>query len=322
MRTRSALVLAVSCLAAGAALVAQGPPRHPASANPHLRNKDSIRGGMALYRVRCGDCHGLDASGYRGPDLYTALSAGMTDERLFDTIRKGVPGTDMPAQGGGVSDDDILQLIAYLRDLSSVAPAETPIGNVDNGRRVFGQQCTSCHRVNGNGGRLGPDLTRIGASRSRSPLTREIRTPSEWVAPNFETVTLVTKDGQRIRGAKKTEDVFSIQVMDARERLQGYLKSSLQEVVYEPASLMPAYPASRLNDNDLTDLIGYLSTLRSADPAAAASPAPAAASHVTNQDLLDGLKDPAKALREGTISSEVAAASINSSAGENSNGHD
>ena len=67
---------------------------HPPGKNPHLGNADSIKGGLVLYRVRCGDCHGLDARGYRGPDLTAALG-GMPDERLFQTIRKGVPGSEM-----------------------------------------------------------------------------------------------------------------------------------------------------------------------------------------------------------------------------------
>ena len=117
----------------------------------------------------------------------------------------------------------------------------------------------------GKGGRLGPDLTRVGTARSRAALVREIRTPSEWIAPGFETVTVVTKDGQKVRGTKKNEDVFSVQVMDMRERLQGYLKSNVQEVAVEKASLMPAYTAQRLSDTDLNDLIGYLTTLRGAD---------------------------------------------------------
>jgi hypothetical protein len=60
-----------------------------------------------------------------------------------------------------------------------------------------------------------------------------------------------------VRGAKKAEDVFSIQMMDTRERIQGYRKSDLQEVIYEriaDAGLSP----ERLSDNDLTDLVGYL----------------------------------------------------------------
>ena len=136
---------------------------------------------------------------------------------------------------------------------------------MENGTRLFTAQCASCHRVAGRGGRIGPDLTRIGIARSRAALIREIRTPSEWIPPNFETVTVVTKDGQRIRGVKKNEDSFSIQVMDTRERIQGFLKANLQELIYEKNSLMPAFAAARMNDSDLNDLVGYLSTLRGAD---------------------------------------------------------
>ena len=203
----SALVLFWTC----ALLRAQAPPvAHPAANNPHLGNPDSIRAGMTLYRVRCADCHGLDASGYRGPDLMALLAGGATDERLFQTMRKGVPGTEMPSSTS--PDDELLLIIAYLRKLGSVAAPDTPIGNVDNGARLFASQCTSCHNVGGRGGRIGPDLTRIGATRSRAALIREIRTPSEWIPPAFETVTLVTKSGERIRGTKKNEDVFSIQI--------------------------------------------------------------------------------------------------------------
>jgi putative heme-binding domain-containing protein len=100
-----------------------------------------------------------------------------------------------------------------------------------------------------------PDLTRINR-RSRAALVREIRTPSDWMPPTYETVTLVTKDGQRIRGAKKNEDVFSIHVMDVRERIQGYTKSTLQEVIYEKDSLMPAFGSGRIGEKDLNDLVG------------------------------------------------------------------
>jgi putative heme-binding domain-containing protein len=260
----STLWLPFVFLAAGGIALAQEPAAaNPARNNPYLGNKEAVRQGMGLFRARCGDCHGLDAKGYRGPDLTAALAGDMTDERLFQTVRKGVPGTEMPSSNA--SDDDLLLTIAYLRNLGTIAPTDTAIGNVDNGARVFAAQCASCHRVAGRGGRLGPDLTRVGVARSRAALMREIRSPSDWVPPAFETVTLVTKDGQRVRGAKKNEDVFSIQVMDMRERIQGYLKSTLQNVTYEKESLMPAFGPGRLNDSDLSDLVGYLSTLRGSD---------------------------------------------------------
>jgi len=259
------LIILLSLASAGV-LAVQAPPSPaagPARNNPHLGNKESIRSGLALYRVRCADCHGLDAKGYRGPDL-TAILGDMPDEKLFQTLRKGVPGTDMPASTA--PDDELLLTIAYLRNLGAVSTAETPSGNVENGQRLFTAQCAGCHRIGMRGGHLGPDLPRIGAARSRAALVREIRTPAEWFPPGYETVTLVTKDGQRIRGTRKNEDVFSIQVMDMRERIQGYLKADLREVIYEKESLMPAFTAARLTDTDLNDVIGYLTTLRGSDP--------------------------------------------------------
>jgi putative heme-binding domain-containing protein len=264
MLRRASLACSAFALAGALALAQEPSPTHPPGKNPHLGNKASIRTGMTLYRVRCGDCHGLDATGYRGPDLTAAIAGGATDERLFQTIRKGVPGTEMPPTNA--ADDDLLMIIAYLRNLGTAAPVEKPVGNVENGARLFASQCATCHLVSGRGGRLGPDLSRIGVARSRSALTREIRTPSEWIGPAFETVTLVTKDGQKVRGVKKNEDVFSIQVMDVRERIQGYLRADLKEVVYEKESLMPVYGPERLSESDLNDLLGYLMTLRGTQP--------------------------------------------------------
>jgi putative heme-binding domain-containing protein len=254
----------VPCVAIGvASLIAQQKlsDTHPAGKNPHLGNAASVRSGQALYRLGCGDCHGLDARGYRGPDL-TAVLGGMPDERLFQIIRKGFPGTEMPPSKA--PDDSVLLIIAYLRDMNTPASAEAVTGNVDNGARVFASQCTNCHRVGDRGGRLGPDLSAIGTARSRSALVREIRRPSEWIPPAFETVTVTLKEGQKIRAIKKNEDVFSIQIMDTRERIQGYLKSAVQDVVYEKTSLMPEYGPDRLNESDLNDLLAYLSTLRGA----------------------------------------------------------
>jgi mono/diheme cytochrome c family protein len=127
----AALIAGTARLYAASAAQPPAPPgANPAANNPHLGNPQSIRSGMALYRIRCADCHGLDGSGYRGPDLIAAMNTGATDERLFQTIRKGVPGTEMPAaRETDASDDDLLMIIAYLRKIGTVAAPETPIGN-------------------------------------------------------------------------------------------------------------------------------------------------------------------------------------------------
>ena len=268
-RIRSVFIIGLVTLVASGYLAAQEKPQreersqqYPGS-NPHLNNKESIRGGMSLYRRMCGECHALDATGYRGPSLIAFMANGAADEALFQVIRRGVPGTEMPQSNR--PDHEILQIIAYLRNMSAVAPSESaPVGNVANGQQLFAKQCQNCHRVAGKGGRIGPELTRVGAARTQAALVREIRTPSEWIPPAYETVTVVTKDGQKIRGIKKNEDAFSIQVMDMRERIQGYLKSNA-EVTLEKSSLMPVYDEKRLSQSDLTDLIGYLTTLRGGD---------------------------------------------------------
>jgi len=161
-RFSSVLILGLVTLAGSSYLAAQAPERkeersqqYPGS-NPHLNNKESIRGGMSLYRRMCGECHGLDALGYRGPNL-VAFIGGASDEALFQTIRRGVPGSEMPASTR--PDHEILQIMAYLRNMNAAVPADTtPVGNVANGEQLFAKQCQTCHRVAGKGGRLGPDL--------------------------------------------------------------------------------------------------------------------------------------------------------------------
>ena len=80
-------------------------------------------------------------------------------------------------------------------------------------------------------------------------------------------MTLVTEGGQRIRGAIKSEDSFSILIVDTDERLQGYLKADLQAVMRGESSLMPEFGPDRLSDPALDDLLRYLGTLRGTAPA-------------------------------------------------------
>ena len=233
--------------------------------NPLQGNQDAIREGGTKFRSRCAGCHGPDARGYIGPDITGLSASGYTDERLFGIVRRGVPGTEMtPADPLRVSDRDIWQLLAYL-DTLKAAPSTPASGDAQNGERIFRANCSSCHMVNGRGGQLGPDLSRVGSGRSRPALLNKVRGTSDNVRPGYEAVTVVTRDGQRIRGVKKNEDEFSIQIVDMRERLQGYLKANLTEILTEPRTVMPAYSAEQLNDRALDDLLQYLTTLRVTD---------------------------------------------------------
>jgi mono/diheme cytochrome c family protein len=78
----------------------------------------------------------------------------------------------------------------------------------------------------------------------------------------YEPVTLTTPNGQEIQGVKKNEDQFSVQVMDTRERIQGYLREDMRTVTDEKKSAMPMFGPDRLSDADLDDLLSYLETLQ------------------------------------------------------------
>jgi putative heme-binding domain-containing protein len=228
-----------------------------------------VRAGAALFRERCAECHAADARGERGPDLtglWAADASSAADERVFRTIRMGVPGSIMPPSQA--PDDEIRAIVAYLRSLSMAGSAANSTGNASNGERIFWSTCGSCHQVTGRGGHLGPDLSRIASSQSREALSKSIRDASATIATGYEPFVLTLRNGQQIRGARKGEDAFSIQLMDTHERLQGYLKADVRNVTRESKSLMPDYRPETLNDRDLDDLLAFLGTLRSADDAA------------------------------------------------------
>jgi putative heme-binding domain-containing protein len=255
----AAIVTAVAAMVWGASLASA----QKGTGNPLAGDANAIRTGTSLFQAGCSDCHGIDAKGVLGPDLTTVWTAGATDERLFRTIREGVSGTPMPSSRA--PDEEIWSILAYLRTLSTSTPPVPSTGDAASGERIFWSQCGGCHRVGERGGYLGPDLSRVGSSRSREALVRDIRDASASLVPGYRPVTIVTADGRRIRGVKKSEDAYSIRIMDANEHLQGYAKASLREVIDEPRSVMPDFTPSRLSDRDLDDLLRFLGTLRTKD---------------------------------------------------------
>lgn len=230
--------------------------------NPYDGDPAAIRAGRALFANRCTDCHGPDARGRNGPDLTVlwATATGTPDERVFETIRTGVPGSVMPSSAA--PEQELWAIVAYLKSVSTVAAVANAAGDASRGREVFASACMRCHRVAGEGGTMGPDLSLIGRVRSRDALARSIREPAASVGAGYRAVTLTTREGERIRGAIKGEDAFSIQVVDTRGRLQGYVKADLQDVAREGGSLMPAFGPDRLNAAALDDLLAYLGALR------------------------------------------------------------
>ena len=241
--------------------------------NPFTGDPNAVRQGALLFRQECVFCHGIGArGGLRGPDLTTgSWSHGGSDAALVRTISSGVPGTAMPANH--LTDDEIWQIIAYVRTLQQ--PVTLPIGDSAAGERLFFGRatCSPCHMINGRGGRLGPDLSRVGSARPRAYLVESIREPDRQLADNplsggpLDTVVAETRDGRIIRGVSLNEDTFTVQIMDRTEKVQSFQKKSLKSFRHESASLMPAYSADMLSEHDLQDLVTYLQSLRAPSPA-------------------------------------------------------
>src|SRR5712691_9871223 len=145
-----------------------------ADRNPFAGDPKAAKAGEFEFRINCALCHGLGArGGGRGPDLTHAQKRhGSSDTDLFQNISSGIPGTAMPAngtngQGVGMTDDEIWELVAYIRSVEVKAPLQA-VGNAQHGKELFygDANCSLCHMVNGKGGRLGPELTVVGGTRT------------------------------------------------------------------------------------------------------------------------------------------------------------
>ena len=242
--------------------------------NPLAGNAKAVQEGASQFRIDCAMCHGLHGQGgSRGPDLTRGVwTHGSSDAEIFRTIAQGVSGTLMPAND--LSDAETWEIIAYLRTLSPARPKTVP-GDTKTGEKLFfgDANCSLCHMVDGNGGRLAPDLSRIGSERSPEYLAGKIREPNRALAPGlmepgrewpleYQTVTVVTREGKTITGVVRNEDSFSIEFMDQGENLRLYLKKELQKITHEETTLMPIFGEDLLSKSQLRDIVAYLDGLR------------------------------------------------------------
>ena len=268
-----ACLLFLACLSGNQPLAAQ-------ENNPYAGDPKIAKLGEYQFRLNCAFCHGLGArGGGRGPDLTRAQKRhGNSDAEVFHNIHDGIPGTAMPAAtnggiGVGMSDEEIWQVVTYIRSAEVKAPAQPP-GNASHGKELFNGAagCSRCHMIAGKGGRLGPDLTTVGGSRSTEYLVESLRNPSRRLAQGifeaakefpqeYVSVSVVTTDGTKLSGVVLNEDQFTLQMLDTREQLHLFEKDKLRSVEKRRESAMPAYDEKALSEKDLQDLIAYLQTV-------------------------------------------------------------
>ena len=221
--------------------------------------------GSRLYRANCFACHGPEGDSIPGVDFRRGLFKRVsTDADLFRVITGGVPGTAMPPTA--FSDGQRYAVVAYLRSLHDSAQSAVGSGDTNRGRAIFEGKggCPACHRVNGHGSRVGPDLSEVGAIRSAEYLEHSILNPEESILPEHRTVRVVTKQGTVFTGRRLNEDTHTIQMIDTEERLHSFSKTDLRELTLLTTTNMPSYK-DKLTASELADVVTYLLSLKGSD---------------------------------------------------------
>jgi len=221
---------------------------------------DVEEGGRA-FRNTCANCHGPDGNEIPGIDLGRGqFRRPMTDADLVRIIRTGIPNTPMPATN--MTEEQASRIVAYLRSVAASKRTASVSGDATRGKGLYESKgnCASCHRVNGVGSRLGPDLSKIGQLRRAVELEQSLIDPAAEVAPTNRFYRVVTKNGTTITGRLLNIDTFTVQIMDPKEELRSFVKADLKEHGFAPTP-MPSYK-STLSPQELADVVSYLVSLK------------------------------------------------------------
>ena len=225
--------------------------------NPLGKDRAAIAAGREQYEAACAACHGTTGKGGRGPRLAEVERVrNMPDKQMFDVIKEGVKGTQMPPFD--LPDTQIWQLVSFIRSLNASAIDQEAPGDVAAGEALFfgSAKCSQCHMVRGRGGLIGPDLSNIGASRSLGKIEQAIKDPSALIEDGFTAVSAVTLDGRRISGVAKNNSNYSIQIMDTDGNFHLFIKNELKELTHHKKSLMPT---PSLSETEMQNLLAFLS---------------------------------------------------------------
>jgi cytochrome c oxidase cbb3-type subunit III len=256
-----------------------------AGAQEHSYTPADIENGARLYQSSCAGCHGPNGDLVPGIDLQRGqFRRATTDTELIRIIVAGIPGTTMPPSS--FTETQAGTIVAFLRSArTSGLPAgagansaaagrggrggglAATTGNAASGKALFEGRgaCATCHRVGASGPRVAPDLTEIGTVRQPGELQQKLIDPGALVRPGNRFVEATTKRGVKISGRLLNQDTFTIQLLDANERLVSLSRSDLQDFVFLKNSPMPSY-RDKLTAAELDDVVAYLVSLKGLRP--------------------------------------------------------
>ena len=138
-------------------------------------------------------------------------------------------------------------------------------GDPAQGRIVFFSKkaaCAGCHRINGQGGTVGPDLSKLGQFRSPVELVESVIFPSSSVAVDYRPNVIVTTEGQVHTGiiARQTSDAIYLRTAELAEvRIS---RRKVEDMRQSSASIMPQGLEKTMSTQELSDLLEFLYSLR------------------------------------------------------------
>jgi putative heme-binding domain-containing protein len=227
----------------------------------HATAFDVEDGGRA-FESSCAGCHGPDGNLIAGIDFRRGIfRRPLTDDEITEIILHGIPNTPMPATPG-MSEEQAVRIVAYLRSLPETFTEPALAGDAARGRELFAGagKCLDCHRVGGQGSRLGPDLSRIGLDRGVAELERSLLDPDAEVQPDNRFDSVTPKRGAAVTGRLLNQDTFSVQLMDADEHLRSFQKADLRDFGFAETP-MPSYRET-FDAQALADVVSFLVSLR------------------------------------------------------------
>ncbi len=146
------------------------------------------------------------------------------------------------------------------------AAALSRAGNPEAGRQIFLNSekslCVKCHRVGGQGERVGPELTGLGSRFSKAYIVESVLEPSRTISPSFETVLVVLKNGKVVSGIKTAETEASLTLVDSQAQKHVLSRRDVEEEQKSPVSTMPEGVEKRLTEDEFVDLVLFLSSLK------------------------------------------------------------
>lgn len=146
---------------------------------------------------------------------------------------------------------------AWLKILDAI---ETPT-DPESGRRIFHHarlaSCSNCHRHDGRGNVVGPDLSGQGKQSERQRLLKSILDPSGDIAPEYQPRTVVLKDGRAFTGIR-LRSYTKEQIRDAHGQTRTFARGDVESMVDSNTSFMPNGLVDLLTIRELRDLIAFL----------------------------------------------------------------